>query len=398
MKLHQFFFLLFIFFLPSQLGFHFWPSWAFISGIRVDYLSPTIYFTDLILTASFLFWIPPKWKKISKKTKVLFACLLCFSLINILFANLQAVAVISWIRIFELALLAYYAADNFLWIKKHLFWPLAIACIYSVAIGGLQVLLGRTMGGILYWLGERHFTLSTAGIALSSILGRSQLRPYATFPHPNAFAGFLLVSLTLVYWATHKPRPYLFTSIIILIGILISYSQAAWIAILSFGLIFSPTNVVAKITRHALFASIILSLILPVLALSLIDSSLPQFISMRAYLARGSGYIISQSPLLGVGLGGFIPFFQSWQHTASWFFQPVHNIWLLIFAETGIVGLLFALLVGLRAVGTQKPFLIAILMILITGLVDHYWITLHQTQLLLAIMLGLSLHATIAQK
>src|SRR3990167_9278499 len=33
---------------PSQLGFHFWPRWSLVNGIKIDYLSPTIYLTDLI--------------------------------------------------------------------------------------------------------------------------------------------------------------------------------------------------------------------------------------------------------------------------------------------------------------------------------------------------------------
>jgi len=31
-------------FLPGQLGKHWWPKWSLISGVRVDWLSPTLYF------------------------------------------------------------------------------------------------------------------------------------------------------------------------------------------------------------------------------------------------------------------------------------------------------------------------------------------------------------------
>src|SRR5260221_1150 len=44
-------FTLFIVLLPVQLGLHFWPDWALVSGIRVDYLAPVIYLTDLIVIA-----------------------------------------------------------------------------------------------------------------------------------------------------------------------------------------------------------------------------------------------------------------------------------------------------------------------------------------------------------
>lgn len=45
---------LFIFFIPTQLGKHFWPEWSYVMGIRVDYLSPTLYFLDLIWLGFFV--------------------------------------------------------------------------------------------------------------------------------------------------------------------------------------------------------------------------------------------------------------------------------------------------------------------------------------------------------
>ena len=40
---------MFLCLLPTQLGKHFWPGWSLISGIRVDYLAPTIYLVDIIV-------------------------------------------------------------------------------------------------------------------------------------------------------------------------------------------------------------------------------------------------------------------------------------------------------------------------------------------------------------
>ena len=41
---------LFLLAIPTQLGRHFWPEWSRVVGIRVDYLSPTLYLVDM-------FWI-----------------------------------------------------------------------------------------------------------------------------------------------------------------------------------------------------------------------------------------------------------------------------------------------------------------------------------------------------
>src|SRR5215469_9265549 len=40
---------LFFLLLPTQLGKHSWPDFSYVSGIRIDYLSPIIYVTDVIL-------------------------------------------------------------------------------------------------------------------------------------------------------------------------------------------------------------------------------------------------------------------------------------------------------------------------------------------------------------
>jgi len=57
MKFHQFFFFLTLVFLPTQLGFHFWPDWAMVMGRRLDYLSPTLYLTDITIFLTLSFWL-----------------------------------------------------------------------------------------------------------------------------------------------------------------------------------------------------------------------------------------------------------------------------------------------------------------------------------------------------
>ncbi|MBI2074766.1 MAG: hypothetical protein HYT83_02925, partial [Candidatus Levybacteria bacterium] len=74
-------------------------------------------------------------------------------------------------------------------------------------------------------------------------------------------------------------------------------------------------------------------------------------------------------------------------------FQPVHNIFLLIAAETGIVGLTFFLWFLLKTFKKNQfqtsDFKFQILaMVLILGLFDHYFLTLQQGQLLFAFVLG----------
>ena len=39
---------LFVFLIPTQLALHFWLPGSFVFGIRVDYLAPSIYLTDIL--------------------------------------------------------------------------------------------------------------------------------------------------------------------------------------------------------------------------------------------------------------------------------------------------------------------------------------------------------------
>jgi O-antigen ligase len=116
--------------------------------------------------------------------------------------------------------------------------------------------------------------------------------------------------------------------------------------------------------------------------------------------------MIKSAPLLGIGLNNYLSRLPDFKLDPTVFrlFQPVHNIFLLTAAETGLMGLsLFLFLVikslknSLDMPASRDSFgmrnwslVISLLVILSTGCADHYWLTLQQTQLLLAIVLGLS--------
>jgi len=57
MQFSVLFFYLLILFLPTQLGRHFFFDFSFVSGIRIDYLAPTIYLTDILVLLLFIAWV-----------------------------------------------------------------------------------------------------------------------------------------------------------------------------------------------------------------------------------------------------------------------------------------------------------------------------------------------------
>lgn len=53
-------------------------------------------------------------------------------------------------------------------------------------------------------------------------------------------------------------------------------------------------------------------------------------------VSRGT---ILDNPVLGLGIGQYVPYLNSLNNLLDWQFQPVHNVFLLIWAELGIIGL-----------------------------------------------------------
>ena len=77
--------------------------------------------------------------------------------------------------------------------------------------------------------------------------------------------------------------------------------------------------------------------------------------------------MIKENFWYGVGLNNFIPNLVKVSNTYlnSWELQPVHNIFLLLFSETGIIGFLMFLLIIIKNLTILNYPLIAIL---ITGM------------------------------
>jgi len=128
--------------------------------------------------------------------------------------------------------------------------------------------------------------------------------------------------------------------------------------------------------------------------------------------------VYSQQPLLGIGIGQYVPYLQQinedglgWSYRkdlSGWvynsghdFYEPVHNIFLLVLAELGIIGLIMFIFILLAAIYLalrviKKKFallavtiLLALLSVISLGMIDHYFWTLQQGRLLLFLVLSL---------
>lgn len=400
--------------LPTQLGRHFWPKETFLFGLKVDFLSPTLYLQDLVFIFLLTAWLKRDFLKIvpgiKAKKKYLILSLLYFSFIifNLYSSATPLLSFFSWLRFNEFLLLGIMVSQNSSFVLTMLGQILPFTVIFEFFLGLIQVIRQSSLG--IFWiLGERAFSVFTPGIAKATFLGKVFLRPYGTFSHPNSLAGFILVALIFIFG---KVKLRFWDKAAILAGLsllFLSFSRTVWLTafILGFSFFFGKlkSNFFQKkfpLSFSYLVTALFIPLILYFFSQTTIDLS--SFI-IRRDLARVAVSLFKASPLFGIGAGQFIIRLAESQPVwpSLYWLQPVHNIFLLVAGETGLIGLsLFLWLIVLTVRRLLAPpmftthclLLTTLFAIIFTGFFDHYWLTLIQNQMLFAVVLGLSFSAT----
>lgn len=415
MKIEKVVFKILLFLLPVQLGYHFWPTWSLVWGIRVDYLSPTLYLTDLLVVTLFVFWLVRRgWKerRLTFSQKLFGIALLLVAIINTTTAEIWQGSFFAWLKVFEVLFLAYWVFTNFKGIKNQIPQLLSGSVIYITLIAIFQMIFQRSGGGLLYFLGERTFSASTPGIALADFWGKSFLRPYSIFSHPNSYAGFVLLALGIILALNYQTKLGKLEKLGIglgVLGVIISFSQAAWLALGLMLILWFLGRGSRRVDWTWLFWLILGVALYFSFASSFLGSQLlqqgshfPETIERRLELAALSGYLFSKNLFWGVGLENFIvklpslyqEVFWGSGRMVSWWLQPVHNIFLLTLSQVGFVGWGFLVFLFLKVSPRLKSnpwFLLPLLVILLTGSVDHYWLTLPQNFLLFGIFFAIIL-------
>lgn len=403
MKLHHFFFWFLLLFLPTQFGKHFWPDFALIFGLRIDYLAPTIYFTDLLVLGIFLSFLWEKFRSTSLKPLLsglkhfwFPALFLFYLLLSCLLAQNPEVALFKFLKIVELLFLGFYISQNFSFVLRKAALPLSLGLLFESSLFWAQFFKQGSLDSLFWSLGERRLTVSTPGVALSEFGGRLLFRPYGTFSHPNSLAGFFLVDLVLLF-GLRSNLSFWFKTIVVFLGvtvILFSFSRAVWLAGFLVPFLVLGWWFWQKKKKELIIGEVFFLLGMGVIFRGLLDLG-SQAVQERMKLLNLAWLMFRKFPLTGVGLNNFLVFLpRFWSEQQVYFLQPVHNIFLLIGAESGLVGLLvfvwFLWLTIKRALKAKRLlFLLALILILFTGLFDHYWFTLPQNQLLATLVFGL---------
>lgn len=363
MRINHWLIILLVLFSPSQLGIHFWPEWSLVNGIKIDYLSPTIYLTDLIFLALLIF-SAIKFRR-SGFLKILTAVFFGIFFLSGKGDISSAYWSVRYLQIPIIAWLIYVNGKKLLIqndIKKYVSFPL----LFTLILETWQFLIKKSTGW--WWIfGERSFSLATPNIAAIDLWGEKFLRPYATFSHPNALAGWLFLT-AFILWGS-KAKMLLAGA-----GILLTFSRNAVLAFVIGALSFP------FLTNQQLIKSII---VFP-------ESSSDE----RAILNRASLKVFGNFPVFGIGPGKLLTRLPDYFPPGFWNIQPPHNIFILILAETGGFG--FAvLLIGIYKIfssAMRSPlFFPGLIAVFSSSLLDHYWLTSPQNRIILGIYLGLCL-------
>lgn len=336
---------------------------------------------------------------------VLVLLLFSFLLYKGLKRNFRAKSSILWYSLAGLSLFAFIsfflAPDQVLAFYKYIIIMLGLGLFYLLQEGFkrpayTEAILEKTkvifvflssislhvLLGIYQFLSQRAFAFKYLGLAshfpedlgvsvVETTSGR-WLRAYGGFDHPNIFAGVLVISIILALYFLAKKKSirtkletaeslflflfYFFT----LLALLFTFSRSAWLAFI-IGFISLLAYFLIKRERWALgrlAALFVFSLIL----CSTIIFSYQDLFSTRLE-AKGKleaislnerrGQIMQACDLIkdnwffGVGLANYTTFLenkdleQKGGKKEAWAYQPVHNSFLLLWSESGLLALVF---------------------------------------------------------
>lgn len=402
-----------LFFIISQLGKHYWPDLSYVSGIRVDYLSPTIYITDILIGGLIVLSLPQIVRDIKKRggRPPIIAVLGLITIgISTSLAQYPILAVYGVVKILEMVFLGY-AVTSFLTRKDfpRIVEVISVAVFIQSILVFWQMYVQSSVGGLWYYLGERTFSSGTIGISTISLYGNEVLRAYGSFPHPNVLAFFMASSslMFIVYWSLLlgglKKLWIGFITALSVSVLFLTFSRAAIIFFIVAVIYLVYKQIIGRRIGVVIILCCVISVGLLASRFSFSVFSSPDFL-MRIDLALISLEIIKSHILFGTGILNYFALQLPYQTMITpVLLQPVHNIYLLTLVQIGVLGIipvcLYLSKTVLRSriqevekeVDKKLSVLFGVLLwgILLLGIVDHFFLTLQQGMLMTAYIVGL---------
>ena len=422
-KIENWVFYVFLFAIPISLRHIFdYQSFGYI-----EWQAKYLYATDILLGILLIFWI---WNRSGGRSELTSPDLVKADYFLLGFVAVAGISIqnaldvgTAWFQFAKLieGVLLYFYIKNYALNRFDMtagFTALVAGGIFQAGIAIVQYGLQGSIG--LQWLGESVFNNVMPGVAAFYAAGEKIVRVYGTTPHPNVLAAYFFIAIGAFYGRSmlrHVNGWWLLGYNLILWGLLLTYSRTiigmaaiifiAWSAMAGYLLFVRKTFVSREAAENSL--KIIVSTVIvvgiftafnwPYVVNRLTISSNDEAVQLRMLYNRES--LEADENLLGLGIGNFVPWLMTQDlHLQRNLYQPVHNIYLLIKAETGLVGLgLFLSFLALlwrdyyKRLGFKKlyhfSFALIVASILIFGLFDHFLWTIQAGRLMFWIALGL---------
>ncbi|MFH1534313.1 MAG: O-antigen ligase family protein [Nitrospirota bacterium] len=407
-------FYLFFAFLPFQVDALLVVQDVYSSGFFNPYTSFFVYITDVFLVLSLIFlslsvvFKEGKFEKlnfIKKKSGLIMVLVIgIFLLLNIvsLVASVDHInTLVSLLRLFQFVVVFFLIKSGFVDVKKLMY--VFIGVISFVAfIGIFQYMFQESLG--LRFLGEPVISSDKLGVAKVGLDSGNFLRIYGTFPHPNIFAGYLCFAIFFIIYCFRDAKVlFSLLTTVCLIALVLTFSRSALLALfIGLFLYYAVSNV--KITWKNVMVGLVFVMfffvvfdLYSVLVERLIVGDQSALTERTLYYSASKQMFFDN--LFGVGLGNFTSIMQQYLSVKlqPWLIQPVHNIFLLMFNEIGLLGGLgFIGLFGFffsRLIERKSRFSYIMMsiwaVIVVIGLFDHYFVSLYQGNVMLWMYFGL---------
>lgn len=279
--------------------------------------------------------------------------------------------------------------------REEIVTALAIGSILPVSIGIYQFISQTLPGSVLLGISGRD--VIAPGVSVVQFGDERWLRAYGTFAHPNIFGGYLLLTLIVLVLIKKKISTYWYVLISLLaVTLVFTMSRSAWV---SFGvcmlLQLLYTKTLTKATLVAIASmGIAAVLVYPVTLTRVTGTSAHEYWSFeeRSAIQDMSLDMIEEHLLLGTGAGNMTRALIERDDTKfGYAYQPVHNVFLLLFVEYGLAGILLIgilLYTGVRMFWAHTDAIYVLIFLPILWF-DHYMLTSLHGMFLLGI--GLSM-------
>lgn len=367
------------------------PLWGGAGGeVAGEYWKLVFYAVEfLIAVTAVIRWkskVSEPFKKVLRGGWVFYGAVLFLSFFSI---QPELSFIFSFHLLFAL-MLFWLLLDERISVKRSI-WFFSLGLVVPCFLGWWQVLTGWSPASTLFGLAE-HLA-ATPGTAVVETAGERLMRAYGTFSHPNVFGGYLVMGILMILGRTQyvgarrgAPQRMIRASIRAIILILfssmlvITFSRSAWLALV-FGIIIffitlwratarldrkknsrnsSPSSTILSLTGGGLGVGVLIIALVASVAIfhAAIFTRLnaTDRLETKSLLERQSEYqmigeVIKINPFVGIGLGAYTwALAELYPGQPVWVYQPMHNSFLLFFAETGLLGLLFFGFVGWRLV------------------------------------------------